>query len=77
MLKNVFLAAAASMVLAGATMAAAPAEAGIRCAKYVQCLQKAKAAGDLMSKERRAAKKVCHARRKAWKKAHNKGLFNR
>ena len=60
MLKKVFLATAAAVILAGATvtMAPAPAQAG-----HHACHHKG------MTK---AQKKACHAHHKAWKKAHKK-----
>jgi hypothetical protein len=68
MLKKVFLAAAASLILAGATMAVptAPAMACSGCHK----LAKAKFPDDKAA--RHAYKKHCKAHHKAWKKAHKK-----
>ncbi len=68
MLKKVFLAAAASLILAGATvtMAPAPALAGHHCHKA------AKAMYPHDRKARHAFRKACHAHHKAWKKAHKK-----
>ena len=75
MLKKVFLAAAMSLVIAGATMTAAPAtaEAGSGCHKAA----KAKYPDD--RKARHAYKKACKAEHKANKKAHKKkgGLFRK
>jgi flavin-dependent dehydrogenase len=66
MLKKVFLAAAASLVLVGATaaMVSAPAMAGSGCHKA------AKAAYPHDRKARHAYKKECKAYYKAWKKTH-------
>jgi len=66
MLKKVFLAAAASLVLVGATaaMVSAPAMAGSGCHKA------AKAAYPHDRKARHAYFKHCKAAYKAWKKAH-------
>jgi hypothetical protein len=65
MLKKVFLAAAASLVLVGATAAmSAPAMAGSGCHKA------AKAAYPHDRKARHAYKKECKAHYKAWKKTH-------
>ena len=58
MLKKVFLAAAASLILAGATMTMAPipAQAGSGCHKAAT----------------KAERKACKAHHKAYKKAHRK-----
>jgi len=64
MLKKVFLAAAASLIVAGATMTMAPtpAQAGSGCHKAAS----------------KAERKACKAHHKAHKKAHKKhGLFRR
>jgi hypothetical protein len=68
MLKKVFLAAAASLVIAGATMtmSAAPAMACGGCHKA------AKAAYPHDRKARHAYKKHCKEVHKAYKKAHKK-----
>jgi len=63
MLKKVFLAAAASLVLVGAT-AAIPAMAGSGCHKA------AKAAYPHDRKARHAYRKECKAHYKAWRKTH-------
>ena len=62
MLKKVFLAAAATLILAGATMTAAPTE--VLAAKS-GCFKKAKAKYGLHLLKRHAYKKAC--------KAHFKG----
>ncbi len=69
MLKKVFLAAAASIILAGATMtmSAAPAMA---CHSGCHAAAKAKFPDDKAA--RHAYKKHCKAHYKAWKKAHKK-----
>jgi len=74
MLKKVFLAAAASLILAGATMTMAPipAQAGSGCHKA------AKAEYPDDRKARKAYRKDCKAHHKAYKKAHKKHhLFRR
>jgi hypothetical protein len=66
MLKKVFLAAAASLVLAGAVVAITPAPV---MAGH-SCHEAAKAAHPHDRKARHAYKKECKAHYKAWKKAH-------
>ena len=68
MLKKVFLAAATSLILAGAAIAITPmsAIAGSGCHKA------AKQAFPHDHKARHAYKKECKAHYKAWKKAHKK-----
>jgi hypothetical protein len=68
MLKKVFLAAAGSLILAGATVAITPtsAIAGSGCHKA------AKQAFPHDHKARHAYKKECKAHYKAWKKANKK-----
>jgi hypothetical protein len=61
MLKKVFLAAAAAVILAGTTLAVAPAPA--QAGRHHMCHHKG------MTK---AQKKACKAHKKAWKKAHKK-----
>jgi hypothetical protein len=68
MLKKVFLAAAASLILAGATMTAAPAPAQA----FSGCHKAAKAMYPDDRKARRAYEKDCKAKHKAYKKAHRK-----
>jgi len=65
MLKKVFLAAAASLVLVGATaaMVSAPAMAGSGCHKAAKAYPHDR-------KARHAYKKECKAHYKAWKKTH-------
>jgi hypothetical protein len=69
MLKKVFLAAAASLVLAGATMTMSPAPA---MACHSGCHKAAKAMFPHDKAARHAYKKHCKAKYKAWKKAHKK-----
>jgi len=68
MLKKVFLAAAASLVLAGATMTMSPAPA-MACSG---CHKAAKAAYPTDKVKRHDYFKHCKAHHKAWKKAHKK-----
>jgi hypothetical protein len=68
MLKKVFLAAAASLVLVGATVAMTPAPA----MAHSGCHKEAKALYPHDRKARRAYEKVCKAHHKAYKKAHKK-----
>jgi len=67
MLNKVFLAAAASLVLAGATLAITPAPA---MACHSGCHKAAKAAYPHNRKARHAYVNHCKAAYKAWKKAH-------
>ncbi len=69
MLKKVFLAAAASLVLAGATMTVSSAPA---MACHSGCHKAAKAMYPHDRKARHAYVKHCKAKYKAWKKAHKK-----
>jgi hypothetical protein len=69
MLKKVFLVAAASLVLAGATMTMSPAPA---MACHSGCHKAAKAKYPHNWKARHAYVKACKAHYKAWKKAHKK-----
>jgi hypothetical protein len=68
MLKKVFLAAAASLILAGATMTTAPAPAQA----FSGCHKAAKAMYPHDRKARRAHEKACKAKHNAYKKAHKK-----
>ena len=68
MLKKVLLAAVASLVLAGATVAMTPAPA----MAHSGCHKAAKALYPHDRKARRAYEKHCKAHYKAWKKAHKK-----
>lgn len=68
MLKKVFLAAAASLVLAGATMTISPAPA-MACSG---CHKAAKAMYPTDKVKRHIYFKHCKAVHKAWKKAHKK-----
>ncbi|MGZ9103936.1 MAG: hypothetical protein ACXW3Y_13845 [Rhodoplanes sp.] len=68
MLKKVFLAAAMSLVMAGATMIAAPAPAQA----FSGCHKAAKEMYPHDRKARKAYKKHCKAVHKAYKKAHKK-----
>ena len=68
MLKKVFLAAAASLILAGATMTA-PTAPAMACG---HCHKAAKAMYPHDKAARHAYKKHCKAKHKAWKKAHKK-----
>jgi hypothetical protein len=69
MLKKVFLAAAASLVLAGATMTMSPTPA---MACHSGCHKAAKAMYPHDRKARHAYFKHCKAHYKVWKKAHKK-----
>jgi hypothetical protein len=69
MLKKVFLAAVASLVLAGATMTMSSAPA---MACHSGCHKAAKAMFPHDRKARHAYVKHCKAQYKAWKKAHRK-----
>jgi hypothetical protein len=69
MLKKVFLAAAASLILAGATVTVSPAPA---FACHSGCHKTAKAMYPKDRKARHAYVKHCKAKYKAWKKAHKK-----
>ncbi len=73
MLKKVFLAAGLALVMAGATMTAAPAPAQ---ACQSGCFKKAKALYGHDFKKRHAFKKACKKHYKAYRKAHKKGLFH-
>lgn len=68
MLKKVFLAAAMTLVMAGATMVAAPAPAEA----FSGCHKAAKAKYPDDRKARHAYVKACKAHHKAYKKAHKK-----
>jgi len=68
MLNKIFLAAAASLFLAGATLAITPAPA---MACHSGCHEAAKAASPHSRKTRHAYVKHCKAAYKAWKKAHH------
>jgi len=68
MLKKVFLAAVASVILAGATVAMSPAPAQA----FSGCHKAAKAAYPHDKKARKAYEKACKAHHKAYKKAHKK-----
>ena len=63
MLKKVFLATAATVILAGASMTAVPAQAGMMDMNMFQCskLAKAKYSGD--RKAQRAYRKSCRAQK--------------
>lgn len=69
MLKKVFLAAIASVVLAGAAVSVAPAPA-MACKSG--CWKAAKAKYPHSMKDRMHYRKVCRAHYRAWKKAHHK-----
>ena len=69
MLKKVFLAATATLILAGATMTMSPAPA---MACHSGCHKAAKATYPTDKVKRHAYKKHCKAVHKAWKKAHKK-----
>jgi hypothetical protein len=73
MLKKVFLAAAASLILAGATVAMAPVPAQA----FSGCHKAAKAAYPHDRKARRAYEKVCKAHYKAHKHHHHHHLFGK
>lgn len=78
MLKKVFLAAAASIILAGATVALAPAPADAGMMKGMfKCHKAAKAKYPGDHKMEKAYKKACKDHQKAYKKAHKKGLFKK
>jgi hypothetical protein len=72
MLKKVFLAAAASLILAGATMAAPVAAQAGRS----DCHKVAKMKYPDDRKARHAYKKACKAHYKSVKKANKKGLLS-
>jgi hypothetical protein len=79
MLKTVFLAAAASLVLAGAatTVPVQPAQAKAYMKTGVTCRDAAKMRYPADRKARHAYKKACKERYKAWKKAHKHGFMLR
>ncbi len=69
MLKKVFLAAAASLILAGATVTVSPAPA-LACIAAATRPRRPCIPTD--RKARHAYVKACKAKYKAWKKAHKK-----
>lgn len=73
MLKKVFLAGGLALVMAGATMTAAPAPAA---ACHSGCFKKAKALYPHDMKKRHAFRKACKKHYKAYRKAHKHGLFH-
>jgi hypothetical protein len=71
MLRNMFFAAAASLIVAGATvtMAPAPADAKPRCDARADALY------PYNKNARKAYKKGCKADHRAWKKRNDKGIW--
>jgi hypothetical protein len=69
MLKKVFLAGAAVLLLAGVTVSVSPTDV---FAGRTHCFEKAKAKYGHHWKARHAYRKACHAHHRAWKKAHKK-----
>jgi hypothetical protein len=73
MLKKMFLAGGLALVMAGATMTAAPQPAQ---ACHSGCFKKAKALYGHDLKKRHAFAKACRKHYKAYRKAHHKGLLH-
>jgi hypothetical protein len=71
MLKNVFFAAAASLILAGAVTAAAPVPADAKS----RCDKRADAMYPYNKNARKAYKKGCKSDYRAWKKRNDKGIW--
>jgi hypothetical protein len=71
MLKNVFLAAAASVILAGGMTAAAPVPADAK----PRCDARADAMYPYNKNARKAYKKGCKSDHRAWKKRNDKGIW--
>jgi hypothetical protein len=71
MLKNVFLAAAASLILAGAVTAAAPVPAQAKS----YCDARGDAYYPYNKGARKAFKKRCKANHRSWKKRNDKGIW--
>jgi hypothetical protein len=72
MLKKVFLAVALSFAVAGVTMTAAPAPA--EAGHFFHCFKKAHTKYGHQWKKRRAYRKACNAKHRAYHKG-NKGPF--
>jgi hypothetical protein len=71
MLKNVFLAAAATLILAGGITAAAPVPADAK----PRCDARADAMYPYNKNARKAYKKGCKSDHRAWKKRNDKGIW--
>jgi hypothetical protein len=63
MLKKVFLATAATVILAGASMSTVPAQAGMMNMSLLDCAKKAKAKHPTDRKARKACRKSCKAKK--------------
>jgi hypothetical protein len=71
MLKNVCLAAAATLILTGAVVTAAPAPAEARS----NCDRRADVMYPYNKEARKAYKKRCKAEYRVWKKRNDKGIW--
>lgn len=63
MLKKVFLATAATVILAGASMTAVPAQAGMMNMSLMECAKKAKAKHPTNRAARKACRQSCRAKK--------------